>query len=153
MTPGLAEKLCFTAIATTSYAQAAAVAARWGVAVDDAVSHQQVQRAGERAEQQAQARTAASATLAAAAAARWNPCAGNSKAGSNGAASSGRNPSVAASWPSKSPVVTKIGTKSGSQIKNSVKMHPNGKQREEKSSFRCGFLPHCRQNQNSGYET
>jgi len=36
------------------------------VAVDDAVIHQQVQRAGERAEQQAQARTAASATLAAA---------------------------------------------------------------------------------------
>jgi len=58
------------------------------------------------------------------AAARWNPCAGNSKAGSNGAASSGRNPAVAASWPSKSPVATKIGTKSGSQIKNSVKMHP-----------------------------
>jgi len=48
LTPGLAEKLCFTAIATTSYAQAAAVAARWGVAVDDAVIHQQVQRAGER---------------------------------------------------------------------------------------------------------
>ena len=66
LTPGLAEKLCFTAIATTSYAQAAAVAARWGVAVDDAVIHQQVQRAGERAEQQAQARMAASATLAAA---------------------------------------------------------------------------------------
>jgi hypothetical protein len=66
LTPGLAEKLCFTAIATTSYASAAAVAARWGVAVDDAVIHQQVQRAGERAEQQAQARTAASATLAAA---------------------------------------------------------------------------------------
>jgi len=38
--------------------------------------------------------------------------------------SSGPNPAVAASWPSKSPVVTKIGTKSGSQIKNSVKMHP-----------------------------
>ena len=66
LTAGLAEKLCFTAIATTSYAQAAAVAARWGVAVDDAVIHQQVQRAGERAEQQAQARMAASATLAAA---------------------------------------------------------------------------------------
>jgi len=42
------------------------VAARWGVAVDDAVIHQQVQRAGERAEQQAQARTAANASLAAA---------------------------------------------------------------------------------------
>ena len=65
ITPGLAEKLCFTAVATTSYAQAAAVAARWGVAVDDAVIHQQVQRAGERAEQQAEVRRAASGTLAA----------------------------------------------------------------------------------------
>jgi hypothetical protein len=65
ITPGLAEKLCFTAVATTSYVQAAAVAARWGVAVDDAVIHQQVQRAGEHAEQQAEVRRAASATLAA----------------------------------------------------------------------------------------
>jgi hypothetical protein len=63
ITPGLAEKLCFTAVATTSFAQAAAVAARWGVAVDDAVIHQQVQRAGERAEQQAEVRRAASGTL------------------------------------------------------------------------------------------
>jgi len=61
ITPGLAEKLCFTAAATTSYAQAAAVATRWGVAVDDAIIHQQVQRAGERAEQQAQARVSTSA--------------------------------------------------------------------------------------------
>jgi hypothetical protein len=60
ITPGLAEKLCFTAVATTSYAQAAAVASRWGVVVDDAVIHQQVQHAGERAEQQAQARLIAS---------------------------------------------------------------------------------------------
>jgi hypothetical protein len=66
LTPGLAEKLCFTAVATTSYAQAAAVAAQWGVVVDDAVLHQQVQRAGERAEQQAQARRGAGATPAAA---------------------------------------------------------------------------------------
>ena len=65
ITPGLAEKLCFTAVATTSYVPAAAVATRWGVAVDDAVIHQQVQRAGERAEQQAEVRRAASATLAA----------------------------------------------------------------------------------------
>jgi hypothetical protein len=57
ITPGLAEKLCFTATATTSYAQAAAVASCWGVGVDDAVIHQQVQRAGERADQQAQARS------------------------------------------------------------------------------------------------
>jgi hypothetical protein len=64
LTPGLAEKLCFTAVATTSYEQAAAVAACWGVPVDDALIHQQVQRAGERADQQAQARLPASATLA-----------------------------------------------------------------------------------------
>lgn len=61
ITPGLAEKLCFTAVATTSFAQAAAVATCWGVAVDDAVIHQQVQRAGERAEQQAEVRRAADA--------------------------------------------------------------------------------------------
>lgn len=58
ITPGLAAKLCFTATATTSYAQAAAVAAQWGVVVDDAVIHQQVQHAGERADQQAEARVA-----------------------------------------------------------------------------------------------
>ena len=61
ITPGLAAKLCFTAGATTSYEQAAAVAPPWGVAVADAVIHQQVQRAGERANQQAAARVAASA--------------------------------------------------------------------------------------------
>lgn len=61
ITPGLAEKLCFTAAASTSYEQAAAVAVRWGVAVDDSLIHQQVQRAGERAEQQAQTRITANA--------------------------------------------------------------------------------------------
>src|ERR1039457_3650921 len=40
ITPGLAEKLCFTAVATTSYAQAAAVAARWGGVVDDTRSEE-----------------------------------------------------------------------------------------------------------------
>lgn len=64
ITPGLAEKLCFTAVASTSYAQAAAVAARWGVVVDDAVLHQQVQRAGERADAQAQARNPVAAAPA-----------------------------------------------------------------------------------------
>ena len=59
------------------------------------------------------------------AAARWNPCAGNCKAGSNAAASSVPHRDAAASWPSKSPAATKIGMKSGSQIKNSVKMHPS----------------------------
>ena len=48
--PGLATKLCFTTVATP-----------WGVVVDDAVIHQQVQRAGEQADQQAEARVAASA--------------------------------------------------------------------------------------------
>ena len=61
VTPGLAAKLCFTALATTSYEQAAAVAAQWGVTVTDTLIHQQVQRAGERADQQAQVRVAASA--------------------------------------------------------------------------------------------
>ena len=61
ITPSLAAKLCFTAVATNSYEQAAAVVAQWGVPVDDAVIHQQVQRAGERADQQAQARVAAGA--------------------------------------------------------------------------------------------
>lgn len=68
ITPGLAEKLCFTATMTGSYAQACAVIARWGVVVDDSVLHQQVQQAGERADQQAQARVAASAAPAPAAA-------------------------------------------------------------------------------------
>jgi hypothetical protein len=67
VTPGLAEKLCFTAVATTSYEPAAAVAARWGVVVDDTLIHQPVQRAGERADQQSQARVTASAAPASAA--------------------------------------------------------------------------------------
>jgi len=62
ITPGLAEKLCFTALATGSYEQAVAVAARWGVAVDDSTLHHQVQGAGQRADEQAQARVTASAT-------------------------------------------------------------------------------------------
>jgi len=58
------------------------------------------------------------------AAAPWNHCASNCKAASNTGVSSGPNPAAAASWPSKSPAATKIGMKSGSQIKNNVKMHP-----------------------------
>ena len=73
ITPGLAGKLCFTATLTGSYAQAAAVAARWGVTVDDSVLHQQVQRAGERADRQAQARAATSPTPSAAPAAAPPP--------------------------------------------------------------------------------
>lgn len=56
MTPAWAEKLAFTVTATGSYEEAAAVASRWGRAVDDATLHALVQRVGERAQAQAQAR-------------------------------------------------------------------------------------------------
>ena len=56
MTPAWAEKLAFTVTATGSYEQAAAVASRWGRAVDDSTLHALVQRLGERAQTQAQAR-------------------------------------------------------------------------------------------------
>lgn len=58
MTPAWAEKLAFTATATGSYEQAAAVASRWSRTVDDATVHALVQRLGERAQAQAQARSA-----------------------------------------------------------------------------------------------
>jgi hypothetical protein len=51
-------------VATTAYAQAAAVANCWGVAVDDTVILQLVQRAGKRAEQQAEVRRAVGGTPA-----------------------------------------------------------------------------------------
>ncbi len=56
ITPGYAEKLCFTATATGSYEEAAQVASRWARSIDDATVHALVQRAGVRAEGQAQAR-------------------------------------------------------------------------------------------------
>ena len=56
MTPGLAEKLCFTATATGSYEEAAQVASKWSQSVDDATLHTLVQRMGARAEVQAQQR-------------------------------------------------------------------------------------------------
>lgn len=56
MTPAWAEKLAFTVTATGSYEEAAAVASRWGRAVDDATLHALGQRLGERAQAQAQAR-------------------------------------------------------------------------------------------------
>lgn len=56
--PGLAEKLCFTVTATGSYEEAAAVASKWGVPVDDSTLHALVQRIGARAEAQTQQRLA-----------------------------------------------------------------------------------------------
>lgn len=56
--PALEDRLAFTATATGSYAEAAAVAAKWGCAVDDATLHALVQRLGQRAEAQTQARLA-----------------------------------------------------------------------------------------------
>ena len=49
MSPVLEERVCYTATMTNSYEKAAAVAAKWGTAVDDAVIHDHVQEAGERA--------------------------------------------------------------------------------------------------------
>ena len=51
MSPGLEDKLAFTLTATGSYREAAAVAGKWGCAVDDGTLHVLAQRLGERAEQ------------------------------------------------------------------------------------------------------
>lgn len=56
ITPGYAQKLCFTVTATGCYAEAAAVASQWGVPVDDSTLHALVQRIGARAEAQTQER-------------------------------------------------------------------------------------------------
>jgi len=56
LTPGFAEKLCFTATATGSYEEAAQVASKWGQDLDDSTLHALVQRTGTRAEAQAQQR-------------------------------------------------------------------------------------------------
>lgn len=57
LTPGLAEKLCFTVTATGSYEEAAQVACKWGGGkVDDSTLHALVQRLGALAESQTQAR-------------------------------------------------------------------------------------------------
>lgn len=57
-TPAARRRLAFTATATSTYADAAAVATEWGVPVEDATLHTLVQRAGARAEEQTQARLA-----------------------------------------------------------------------------------------------
>jgi hypothetical protein len=56
MSPALEEKLVFTATLAGSYEGSAQVAGKWGCPVDDSVIHALVQRLGERAEAQVQAR-------------------------------------------------------------------------------------------------
>jgi hypothetical protein len=58
ITPGLADKLCFTVTASGSYEEAAALASKWGCPVDDSTLYALVQRMGGKAEEQAQARLA-----------------------------------------------------------------------------------------------
>ena len=56
ITPGYAEKLCFTVTATGSDEEAAQVASRWAGGIDDATRHALVQRVGARAERPARSR-------------------------------------------------------------------------------------------------
>ena len=56
LSPSLEDRLAFTVTATGSYAEAAAVAAKWDCPVDDATLHALVQRLGARAESQTQQR-------------------------------------------------------------------------------------------------
>ena len=56
LSPAWQEKLAFTATATGSYAEAAAVAAKWGSPVEDSTVQALVQHQGARAEAQIQAR-------------------------------------------------------------------------------------------------
>jgi hypothetical protein len=58
ITPAWAEKLCFTVTATGSYEEAAQVASKWGMAMDDSTLHSLVQRVGQRAEEQTEQRLA-----------------------------------------------------------------------------------------------
>jgi hypothetical protein len=56
LTPGFAEKLCFTVTATGCYEEAAQVVSKWSGPMDDSTLHSLVQRMGEQAEEQRQAR-------------------------------------------------------------------------------------------------
>ena len=56
ITPGLADKLCFTVTASPSYEEAAALASKWGCPVDDSTLYALVQRVGAKAEQQVKER-------------------------------------------------------------------------------------------------
>ena len=55
MSLGLEDKLAFTLTATASYEEAAAVAGKWGVVVDDSTLHALTQRLGAKAEARTQA--------------------------------------------------------------------------------------------------
>ena len=54
LSPALEDKLAFTVTATASYEEAAAVAGKWGVPVDDSTLHALTQRLGARAEARVQ---------------------------------------------------------------------------------------------------
>jgi len=56
ITPGFAEKLCFTVTATGSYEEAAQVASKWAQSMDDSTLYALVQRMGGLAQEQAQRR-------------------------------------------------------------------------------------------------
>lgn len=56
MSPGLEDKLAFTLTATSSYAEAAALAQKWGCQIDDSTLHVLAQRLGKRAQEQTQER-------------------------------------------------------------------------------------------------
>jgi hypothetical protein len=58
LTPGFAEKLCFTVTATGSYEEAAQVVGKWSGPIDDSTLHRLVQRLGAQAEEQRQERSA-----------------------------------------------------------------------------------------------
>lgn len=57
LTPGFAEKLCFTVTATGCYEEAAQVVSQWSGSMDDSTLHSLVQRMGDRAGQQRQERS------------------------------------------------------------------------------------------------
>jgi hypothetical protein len=58
LTPGFAEKLCFTVTATGCYEEAAQVVSKWSGSIDDSTLHSLVQRMGEQAGEQRQERLA-----------------------------------------------------------------------------------------------
>jgi hypothetical protein len=58
LTPGFAEKLCFTVTATGSYEEAAQVVGKWSGSMDDSTLHSLVRRKGGQAEAQRQERLA-----------------------------------------------------------------------------------------------
>lgn len=57
LTPGFAEKLCFTVTATGCYEEAAQVVSKWSGSMDDSTLHSLVQRMGEQAGEQRQERS------------------------------------------------------------------------------------------------